>query len=277
MKSDTESSSSEDGSGDERGKKAEPSGFFLLQHRNQQENLKQLTEAKLKARCDFHPHALGRCRRGRFECGNSVATLNFTQLTEETKKLRQENETLFVNLNRANNMSKTQVNILKAAQLKQVGGRSRLRGSDAGSWRTRSSWRNRCSRPCRRRTASSRAGTPRHRGCGRWSSRSRSSRTTSGLHRRLAPSRVTRRSAQFEKAESCEGQLKLLQDDYDQLVAKSNQTIAELEVGRMRCAPAGQHRAGSQCQAQGAARPDPSRSPSLLRSARLRRPVTPCR
>jgi hypothetical protein len=42
------------------------------------------------------------------------------QLTEENKKLRSENETLTVSLNRANNMSKTQVNILKMAQQKQV-------------------------------------------------------------------------------------------------------------------------------------------------------------
>jgi hypothetical protein len=47
VKSDTESSSSSSGDED-NDKKSEPSGFFILQHRNAQENLKQLTEQKLK-------------------------------------------------------------------------------------------------------------------------------------------------------------------------------------------------------------------------------------
>jgi hypothetical protein len=49
--SDTESSSSASGDeGSKQGQKAEPPGFFILQHRNAQDNIRVLTEQKLKAR-----------------------------------------------------------------------------------------------------------------------------------------------------------------------------------------------------------------------------------
>lgn len=50
VKSDTESASSSSEDEADTSKKAEPPGFFILQHRNAQENLKVLTEQKLRVR-----------------------------------------------------------------------------------------------------------------------------------------------------------------------------------------------------------------------------------
>ena len=48
LKSDTESSSSSEDENTENSKKEQPSGFFILQHRNAQDNLRVLTEQKLR-------------------------------------------------------------------------------------------------------------------------------------------------------------------------------------------------------------------------------------
>ena len=165
--SDTESASSS--SGDEGSKqgqqKAEPPGFFILQHRNAQDNIRVLSEQKLKVAVRMNP---------------SVA--HPWQLTEENKKLRAENESLTVSLNRANNMSKTQVNILKVAQQKQVCPPPSGSLSHPASSKTRSSCWSRSTLRSRRRASRPPAARPRPRGCATWLSRSSNSLRRSGAH-----------------------------------------------------------------------------------------------
>lgn len=171
VKSDTESSSSASSSDDEAEKKPEPTGFFILQHRNAQENLKILTEAKLK-------------------------------LTEDNKKLKQTNDQLFVSLNRANNMSRTQVGILKMAQTKEMDDKLQLIDS-------------------LQRTISE-----------TYQQQPGGDNKTQGLRQMVDQIKKLSEEKRiyYEKSEVSESNLKLLQDDYDQLVVKSNGTISDLET-----------------------------------------------
>eukprot|EP00042_Codosiga_hollandica_P049734 m.582792 g.582792 ORF g.582792 m.582792 type:complete len:899 (+) comp57948_c0_seq2:83-2779(+) len=141
-------------------------GFFILQHRSAQQNLKDLTEQKRK-------------------------------LTEELAKKTQQVQSLTEQLNRTTAMNKTQLTILKAAQQRQLDEKEELASTLQISMQEIA------------------GGEAKAQGVRQ-------------LVEQIKKLSEEKRVA-FEKGESVEGQLKLVQSEYEDLQKRSSERISSLE------------------------------------------------